>query len=1076
MALDHRSVNKMVTSPAEGKRRFSDQTLAMNINACSEFDNSASNKRRQTIGGHVRSRPSSDVIAVAAAATVLPTPTKRKVNLGSTAASAYYFSGIPKTPLSTVKSTSKTGDAETRKPIENPFSDSDDSIQSAGNNDIMNKSVLSDTTELTASNFVRVASSRMQVTGFTNDKSKYALQTESLAPAVVESQTQDSSGCITGSSSHGKVCISPRSLRKFTRTLKQCRLQSDEGFERPSVGSLDVSAIVPSFTSPVSKVSDESIEKKSSPRNLDVSLSSLDELFDGLLGATQTTSPESSSLLASPHSSTDRSPHLEADRSTKEMKEKNAPSFASPGMSPIDGDQVNEPSRFALSKSSTKLTPTKLNPSPRRVLNPNAPDSPARNTRSAAKNSLTDQLGMANGVVETGIMLGLGSPSSDITSSSSSPSRMFNMGDEQSPVNKSTTTSMYSSGFNDSKRRWSESGVFESDHPGGPGKKSKEGNSRDERLPSAGSTSLQTSKSESASAPKSILNSSKKKQSASDSQRRKTVAFGSPEAAEYHIGSPSVSLTPMPSNRAKAMFSIPSALSTAEGNSSAASDCIDSASLDDETLTVDIEINVNEMLQNASDYLEPASQNLHSIDASGAFSPILETSSFVDRPKSETSPRGAVVFDVAPDQISIDDGTTETNAHRLLLRETEPLELKSAISMQERLNTSKRTYGALNESQAHTASDEFVATASSESSVSTKTPADNASTDIQKAEIQDDAASSPFHSIGVCADDENTVELEADLSAILAMASQGSDGYHSLPALKLADRFPKTTSALVPATLRLSFGHAVPTQTNEDLTSDRFDFGISESPAPASTNSHHRSHSSRRRFNLVRMGRLSIASDGSLLDLSRLDNAINEEDADLEFDASEDTEEQFTITCREIDHLVKQGGCLPTMNLNSGFQSSVQSLFAVENVRYSQVSDSILSFATAVCGEVEEKAHLDSDSESCFSDLVDNLGGQKVRLQRWLRNPTGQYEAKSLATAIRRIVDHEWSGWEKIVLDSLTAAIAQIGAEMEPESYQLEDSTSALYRLNDLLSISAGKAARRARRRSMARHEVSVHA
>ena len=102
---------------------------------------------------------------------------------------------------------------------------------------------------------------------------------------------------------------------------------------------------------------------------------------------------------------------------------------------------------------------------------------------------------------------------------------------------------------------------------------------------------------------------------------------------------------------------------------------------------------------------------------------------------------------------------------------------------------------------------------------------------------------------------------------------------------------------------------------------------------------------------------------------------------------------------------------------------------------------------------------------------------QKVRLQRLLRNPaTGQYETKSVATAIRKIVDHEWSGWEKIVLDSLPAAIAQIGVELEPGSCQLDDSMTALYHLNDILSISAGKAVRTARRRSMVRHEVSMHA
>jgi hypothetical protein len=52
--------------------------------------------------------------------------------------------------------------------------------------------------------------------------------------------------------------------------------------------------------------------------------------------------------------------------------------------------------------------------------------------------------------------------------------------------------------------------------------------------------------------PLGILSSKKK---AFSSQR--SVAFGSPEAAEYNIGSPSISLTPMPRGRAKALYRLP---------------------------------------------------------------------------------------------------------------------------------------------------------------------------------------------------------------------------------------------------------------------------------------------------------------------------------------------------------------------------------------------------------------------------------------------------------------------------------------------------------------------------------------
>ena len=1056
----------MVTSPAEGKRRFRDQTLAMNINASSEPDELASIKRRQTIGGDARPRSSS---AVDLAATVLPTPTKHKVNLGSTAASAYYFSGIPKTPLSSAKSPSNAGGTDSGKAPQTTSSDGDDSTPSTGASDIMNKSVLSDTTELTASNFVRVASSRMQVTGLQKFMSEYSLQSELLAQSAIQSQTQDSLDyaytAASTVSSHGKVSTSPSTLRKFTRTLKQSRLSTDEEFEGPSKRSNNESSIAPSFVSPITKGSDDQTQKQSSSRDLDVSLASLDDLFDGLMSATRMESSPERSLLASPQSDTDRSPFLEATESTNEVDKKPRSSFLSPGVSPIDRDHAYEaPFRLTPCKTSTTLTPTKLNPSPRRVLNLNVADSPARNTRSASKSAPSDQLGLSNETVGPGESLIHGSPSRFVTTSN--PKQVLEMDDEGSSGNRPGVFTKYSSAIEDSKRRRAESEA-EAYYPSGPGKKRKGGDFGDEGLPIAGSSTLRESKSECASVPKSILNSTKKKQNAPEYLRRKSVAFGSPEAAEYHIGSPSVSLTPMPSNRAKAMFSIPSASSNADSNSSVASVSINSTIIDEESKTIDIEVDVNQMLENAAESIESASRKAVQVDASGASSPLWESNELTVSPSADMS------IDIASDQMNIEDATTTVVPHSFLSHERTADGLDSGLLKSS--STSDRAY------------DRVIGTPASESIVSTKTLAGNASTDLIEGKDSEDAwravqsaVSSARQSSELYTDDDNTVELEADMSAILAMVSQGSDDYDSLPALKLADRFPKTTSALVPTTLRMSFGHSVPTHLRGDLTPSRFDYGLSESPVTLSARScRRRSDSSRRRFSLARTGRLSTASEGSLLDLSRSNCVIGvdetEPDSHLEVDGIEEIVEEFTISCKEIKQLIGPGGCLATKNLNGGFQSSVQSLCERENARYSQVSNSILSFALAVCGEVEEKAQLNSDSEACFFDLVESIEDEKFRLQRWIRNEHGRNETKSIAVAIRRIVDHEWSGWEKIVLESLTTAIAQIGAEMEPECCQLEDCTTALYHLHDLLSISAGKAARRARRRSMARHEVSIH-
>ena len=117
------------------------------------------------------------------------------------------------------------------------------------------------------------------------------------------------------------------------------------------------------------------------------------------------------------------------------------------------------------------------------------------------------------------------------------------------------------------------------------------------------------------SVPKGILNSGRKKQRDSVASRsgrpsilRRSVAFGSPEAAEYNVGSPSVSLTPMPSKQAKEMFSVPQKLdSSMSSRDASASEEDDTADLDDiagvlggGSQTTELEEDVNALLQQAS--------------------------------------------------------------------------------------------------------------------------------------------------------------------------------------------------------------------------------------------------------------------------------------------------------------------------------------------------------------------------------------------------------------------------------------------------------------------------------------------
>jgi len=118
--------------------------------------------------------------------------------------------------------------------------------------------------------------------------------------------------------------------------------------------------------------------------------------------------------------------------------------------------------------------------------------------------------------------------------------------------------------------------------------------------------------------PRSILNSSRKPRdsiasigSRRQSGARRSVAFGSPEAAEYNVGSPSMSMTPMPSKQAKQMFVVPKNInqdaSMSSSNESEASielgndtaDLNDINGVLDGSQTKELEHNISAMLKQA---------------------------------------------------------------------------------------------------------------------------------------------------------------------------------------------------------------------------------------------------------------------------------------------------------------------------------------------------------------------------------------------------------------------------------------------------------------------------------------------
>ena len=214
----------------------------------------------------------------------------------------------------------------------------------------------------------------------------------------------------------------------------------------------------------------------------------------------------------------------------------------------------NVPSIRLTPNSHVKPTPTKIQPSPRRIPNPRA--TPRRLTRSSKKDAEPENDLASTGTVEE-LLEGLSTGKRKISDTTGSLDAIRDL-----------------------------MGTHEAEHISAKGRrKSSTYHPENKRSQQDQNDSLL-----SRSHLPSILSSKKRRITSESGGPRRFVAFGSPEAAEYHIGSPSFSLTPMPRGKAKAMFAVPR-----DGNQPTISALHPSS---DNAETVEMEANLNELVSN----------------------------------------------------------------------------------------------------------------------------------------------------------------------------------------------------------------------------------------------------------------------------------------------------------------------------------------------------------------------------------------------------------------------------------------------------------------------------------------------
>jgi hypothetical protein len=1131
------------------KRRQSDHGLA----APKEADDK--NRRRTLHGGE-----SLTLQEPQAAPLLSLTPSKQhaKLHLG-TAAVSYYFSGTPKAHK---KQKDVTGE------ISIGFGDTSmislgGASSSSEESDMLNKSVLSDTTELTASNFILAAASRQLL--------KDAKSTPWNKPArtVQDQENHAPVGIIreplkrVNPSPETHISQTDR-LRDLTNSLRKNRLKEDEeSRSRLSLGSatsavaksdsvdgalstpasLDrISPAPPKYSSTMSV---HSSGLTASDNTSDVSATSLDDLFAGLLEGNENPRDADTSIdspLLTPRSVSDSvsAASIESSPIQKEhvseiasyesplkmtpespsrltpSKLSSSPARAVPGyeaqeqdnyLSPVSAN-AGELAHFRLEPHlhQTRLTPTKIAPSPRRVLNPDIATAPARNTRSKSpqKLSIEEIIAASNH--------GAKSRMSDISLMSAIDPRK--------------------------KGRFSDVTANTQDFQALLSAESPATNASFQKI-----------------APKSILNSSKKRKAVGRDSltSRKSVAFGSPDAAEYRIGSPSVNLTPMPHKQAKAMYAIPRDTSPDSPLNEDSSP--EHSNSEDQTVEMDIDMNA---LIGAMD-----GQDVELTQGSGEAENVEPTLS-----AENTDPSQETATLIGSDQ-------TESSIDSEMPGEEEDQTIELEATIQGLLHNTFKSDASRHENSSSPADSMDIAGAQSIFSANSqisKRSQDTATSPQLDQNIDDSSQMSEFAERMATEDEDNTVELEGDLGALLAAASQGSDDLDSsdeLRSVKLTDKFPKMQSSIAPSTNRLSFGNShirsqddidemttelestmdsvvnavnsslmdedatetvelestmnslleaaestvedteeqmtrsIALESNMDsllnaaeMQSDQmhefdtsemvsviskeevFHFDLSDTPKTSGDPRRRSSSASSRRFSLAPSSQVSLSKDGSVMhivdsqEVAFLSNVPTSTDQEIDLTTDEDDpeEEVLDLTSAQIDEIAG----LRALTMNHEVDSVVEARSMSDIAKNKFITEALEGFIEAVCSEVEGKAEVSSDSDTCFQSLVEEMPDQLLQLQKGLHQEGGKEGLRSLAVAVQKFVENEWTTWETMVAEALVGQVNQIPGEIEDDEGRISKCSTLVDDTQESLSLMAGRAAQKARRRSMDRRITAV--
>ena len=769
-----------------------------------------------------------------------------------------------------------------------------------------------------------------------------------------------------------------------------------------------------------------------------------------------------------------------------------------------------------------KPTPTKIQPSPRRIPNPKAVDSPARRTRSATKCSV----------------------------------------DEKQELGRESFKHLNSARLEDEKSANDETFGFvpenRSMESAQLGRKSfgsiaSAQESMDERSPPPKRTH-----------PASILSSRKKRNLALNEAKatRRIVAFGSPEAAEYHVGSPSVNLTPMPSSRAKALFAIPRGKDR-DPSIKLASDCSASSSCE---RTVEIESDLNALVENLngiSPDLSPIGndddqdgtehfdlQNDKYPCATGNFQEFSSAESVLSSPTSKRS----LADKMQPgEQISEDIQTPSGQKLSLNDQVLSPLRLDQT---QPQTNVGLNDSGFSGCSPSYTTKNSHIDGSKSFSMVAaetgesrtveletdvnlllrrtlgyagtsdgTKECKSNASSPAESVEMTDTQTIASINSNnekfseetlfevngqrldftsqisdyfpvvtnfqGDQVEDGQTVELECDMTALLAAA-----GVRDIINEKSSFSFEENhdTSGLVTMLSQDQASYAghgrsgkwkASEHSQNSETNKRSVLDCEGSPENAPHPVHRKSIDNRKCI-LAPSSRLSISVDGEIL-IDESDERIPPPEVDEKQDVKSNApfggseqninEEILTSTLKEMiesasSEIVALSAAHVVCNADDAL---VRFGNSVQEISNRLISKPLHRFLCAVCDEIESGTDEVLDSKLCVAATTNMKRNDLLILHRCWRSKTDSLVKKKmhlLSERLNRSVKYDWERWLSNVLSSMLQPVEEVSSDLLAQIEILENIIRANSGVQERFKKITNKSVQRARRKSWLRQSV----